>query len=655
MAEQVLDVGDIIIIIIYFVFCLAVGLWSSCTTNTGSVRGYFMAGRNMGWAPIGASVFATNVGSHFFIGMAGQAAASGVAVVIYEWHAVFILVMLGWFFVPVYVSSGAYTMPQYLKKRYGGRRLQVYLSCLAIFLLIIQKISVSMYAGAIFIQQSLGWDIYLSIVIVTVVTAIYTIIGGLSAVMWTDAFQTVVMLFGSGWLFVVAMLKVGGVNGLFEKYLHAAPNVTQCGNVTGAGVPRDDSLHIFRDPVTGDIPWPGAIFGLTPMAILAWCTDQVMVQRVLSARTHSHAKAGVLFAGVLKILPMILIIMPGMVGRVLFPDEVGCVDPTICRGVCENPNGCSNIAYPKLVVELLPAGVRGLMLAVMLAALMSTLTSVFNSASSLFTLDLWTRCRPHCSERELMIVGRLFILMLVAFSIGWIPILMANQGGQLWDYLQAMQAYLAPPWVVVFLLGISWKRTTEQGAFWGLMAGLAVGGTRLVMDLYYRKPACGDPEERPALLYKVHFLHFAILLSFIVFVVCVVVSFLTPPRSEIKLRRVTWSTRYSEPREDSEAEEDFDNETARQHHHQTTTDNTATLADQQELGGGARLGVKQRLHAILCCYSSFRPQEMMTRAMEEEETMRYRGKGEKPWVRRLLDFLAVFIMAWTVFLIAFFA
>ncbi|KAK7473810.1 hypothetical protein BaRGS_00034917 [Batillaria attramentaria] len=618
-----LDIGDIIVIVVYFVLVLAVGLWSSCTTNTGSVRGYFMAGRNMWWAPIGASIFATNFGSHFFIGMAGQAAASGIGVVIYEWHAVFVLVLLGWFFVPVYVSSGAYTMPQYLKKRYGGRRLQVYLSCLAIFLLIVQKISVSMYAGAVFIQQSLGWDMYLSIVSVLSITAVYTIIGGLSAVIWTDALQTVIMVFGSIWLLVVSMTKVGGIDSLFEKYLQAVPNVTQCGNVT-KGFPRADSLHIFRDPVTGDIPWTGAIFGLTPMAILAWCTDQVMVQRVLSARSHSHAKGGVLFAGLLKITPFFLVILPGMVGRVLFPNEVGCVNPEICKAVCENPNGCSNIAYPKLVVELLPAGVRGLMLAVMLAALMSTLTSVFNSLSSMFTLDLWTRCRPHSSERELMIVGRCFIVALVAVSIGWIPILMANQGGQLWDYLQAMQAYLSPPWVVVFLLGIAWKRTTEQGAFWALMAGLAVGGSRMIMDLYYSKPACGEKEERPEVLYKA--------------------------RPDVKLRRVTWSTRYSEPREESDAEEDYDDEAARHAHTHEKTGYEEEAEEVQEV----KMSIKQRLYNILCCYSSFAPRKM-TKAMEEEEALRYRGKGEAPWISKALDVVAVFIMAWTVFLIAFFA
>nr|KAG5689688.1 hypothetical protein BaRGS_006313 [Batillaria attramentaria] len=644
-----LDIGDIIVIVVYFVLVLAVGLWSSCTTNTGSVRGYFMAGRNMWWAPIGASIFATNFGSHFFIGMAGQAAASGIGVVIYEWHAVFVLVLLGWFFVPVYVSSGAYTMPQYLKKRYGGRRLQVYLSCLAIFLLIVQKISVSMYAGAVFIQQSLGWDMYLSIVSVLSITAVYTIIGGLSAVIWTDALQTVIMVFGSIWLLVVSMTKVGGIDSLFEKYLQAVPNVTQCGNVT-KGFPRADSLHIFRDPVTGDIPWTGAIFGLTPMAILAWCTDQVMVQRVLSARSHSHAKGGVLFAGFLKITPFFLVILPGMVGRVLFPNEVGCVNPEICKAVCENPNGCSNIAYPKLVVELLPAGVRGLMLAVMLAALMSTLTSVFNSLSSMFTLDLWTRCRPHSSERELMIVGRCFIVALVAVSIGWIPILMANQGGQLWDYLQAMQAYLSPPWVVVFLLGIAWKRTTEQGAFWALMAGLAVGGSRMIMDLYYSKPACGEKEERPEVLYKVHFLHFAIILSFVVFVVCVVVSLFTKARPDVKLRRVTWSTRYSEPREESDAEEDYDDEAARHAHTHEKTGYEEEAEEVQEV----KMSIKQRLYNILCCYSSFAPRKM-TKAMEEEEALRYRGKGEAPWISKALDVVAVFIMAWTVFLIAFFA
>ncbi|ESP05038.1 hypothetical protein LOTGIDRAFT_109339 [Lottia gigantea] len=555
--------GDLVVILGYFVLCILVGLWSSFKENTGSVKGYFLAGRNMIWAPIGASMFATNFGSHFFVGMAGTAAASGLGVVIYEWHAIFMLILLGWVFVPVYVASGVYTMPEFLKKRFGGKRLRITLSVMSIFFLIVQRISVSMYAGAIFIQQSLGWNMYLSIVSVTLITAVYTIIGGLTAVIWTDTLQTVIMIIGSTYLTIASFIKVGGIEALFEKYMNAVPNVTTCGNVT-MGYPRDDALHIFRDPATSDIPWTGAILGLTPMAILAWCTDQVMVQRVLAAKTHSHAKGGVIFAAWLKITPFFLVILPGMIGRVLFPDEIGCVDPDICMKVCENPNGCSNIVYPKLVIEILPAGkvsqifyeilapgyetsvipfsppgVRGLMLACMLSALMSTLTSVFNSSSSMFTLDLWTRFRRKASERELMIVGRAFILVLVVISILWIPILTANQGGQLWNYLQAMMAYLAPPWVVIFILGIAWKRTTEKGAFWSLMAGLAVGGSRLVIDLVYQKPTCGEEETRPAILYKVHFLHFAIILTGVVFIVCVVVSLFTQPRDEVKVSLLT--------------------------------------------------------------------------------------------------------------------
>ncbi|XP_046380592.2 sodium/glucose cotransporter 4-like [Haliotis rufescens] len=640
-----LHVEDITVLVVYFILVMAVGLWSSCTTNTGSVKGYFMAGRDMIWIPVGASIYATNFGSHFFVGMAGSAAAGGIAVTIYEWHAVFMLCLLGWLFVPVYVASGAYTMPQYLKKRFGGRRLRIYLSCLAIFLLIVQKISVAMYAGAVFIQQSVGWDMYSSIISVTLITAVYTIIGGLSAVIWTDALQTVIMVFGSLWLVVAGFLNVGGMDELFEKYMHSVPNVTTCGNTT-SGFPRADSLHIFRDPIDGDIPWPGAILGLTPMAILAWCTDQVMVQRVLSAKTHSHAKGGVLLAGWLKLLSFFIVILPGMMGRVLFPDEVGCVDPDICESVCENRNGCSNIAYAKLVVNILPIGVRGLMLACMMSALMSTLTSVFNSASSLFTLDLYTRCRPKSSERELMIVGRLFILVLVAVSIAWIPILNAAQGGQLWTYVQAMQAYLSPPWVVVFIMGIAWKRTTEKGAFWSLMAGLAVGLSRMILDLAYPKPACGEDETRPEVLYKVDFLYFAVILTIIVFVVCIVISLMTEKRPEAKLRRVTWSTRYSEPREDTDDEEDYDNEAARNAdvHHQKD----------EEVETDGKFSFKEKVYNILCCYSSFKPKPV-TKAMEEAEERRYRGQDEAPWVSKFLDLNAIIVMGVTVFLLGLFA
>ncbi|XP_064616975.1 sodium/mannose cotransporter SLC5A10-like [Liolophura sinensis] len=650
---------DVLVIVLYFVLVLAIGLSSFCA-NTGSLKGYFLAGRSMIWLPVGASIFSSNVGSQFFIGMAGTAAASGIAVIIFEWHAVFILMLLGWFFIPVYVSSEAYTMPEYLKKRFGRKKLRFYLSVLAIFLLIIQTISVSVYAGAVFIQQATGWDMYVSIACVTVITAIYTIIGGLAAVIYTDTLQTLIMLGGSFVLMYFVcpgMREIGGINAIFEKYMKAVPRVTTCRNNLTAIFPRGDELHIFRDPIESDFPWPGTTIGLTPMAILAWCTDQVIVQRALAAKTLNHAKGGVILAGYLKILPFFIIVLPGMMSRILFPDTVGCVNPDICMKVCQDPNGCSNIAYPKLVLELLPQGGRGLMLAVMLSALMSTLTSVFNSASSIFTIDIYSKIKKSCSERELMIVGRLFILVLVAVSIGWIPILNAAQGGKLWDYLQSMQAYLAPPICVVFVLGVGWTRTTEPGAFFGMLSGHGLGVTRMILDLVYQKPACGSPDFRPPILSRIHYLYFSIILTAVTAIVVVVISLLTPKRPEAKLRRVTWWTKYSRERQ----EPDSDDEEVQQQpppgdgiEPGDMASSTMQIAEGVESGRCSRVQLKRRLYNIVCCYSTFTPAKQDLTLMKEAEQVKFRGDTEKPLHTWLLNINAVVLMTVAVFLLAFY-
>ncbi|KAI8505307.1 Sodium/glucose cotransporter 4 [Branchiostoma belcheri] len=480
---------------------------SAWRANRGSAKGYFLAGRDMAWWPVGASLFASNIGSGHFVGLAGTAAASGIAVVAYEWNAIFIMVMLGWIFVPVYISAGVFTMPEYLRKRFGGQRITVYLSVVSLLLYVFTKISADIFAGAVFIQQSLKWDLYLAVVLLLAITAVYTVTGGLSAVIWTDTAQTVIMVAGAFVLTGLSLARVGGYNEMIRRYFLAVPTVRD--NTTTCGLPTADALHMFRDPINADLPWPGIIFGLTILATWYWCTDQVIVQRCLAAKTIEHSKGGCILAGYLKILPFFLMIMPGMISRALYPNEVGCVDPDECLRYCQNAAGCSNVAYPKLVVRIMPTGLRGLMLAVMLAALMSSLTSIFNSSSTIFTMDIWRKFRTQSTERELMIVGRVFVLVLIGISILWIPIVQAAQGGQLFNYIQAVTGYLSPPICASFILGIFWKRMTEPGAFWGLMSGLVVGLIRLVMDFAYGSPGCGEPEFRPAVLWRLHRLTWA--------------------------------------------------------------------------------------------------------------------------------------------------
>ncbi|XP_019356889.1 PREDICTED: sodium/glucose cotransporter 4 [Gavialis gangeticus] len=542
--EKTLTIGaiDIVVVVIYFVFVLGIGIWSSVRASRGTVGGYFLAGRSMTWGPIGASLMSSNVGSGLFIGLAGTGAAGGLAVGGFEWNATWALLALGWIFVPVYIAAGVVTMPEYLRKRFGGQRIQIYMSVLSLILYIFTKISTDIFSGALFIQISLGWNLYLSTVVLLAVTAVYTIAGGLTAVMYTDALQTVIMVIGALVLTFIGFEKIGWYEGLKEKYSTAIPSVTVPN--TTCHLPRPDAFHMLRDPITGDIPWPGLIFGLSVLALWCWCTDQVIVQRSLSAKSISHAKGGSVLAGYLKILPMFFIVMPGMISRALYPDDVGCVDPKICEKVCGAKVGCSNIAYPKLVMELMPIGLRGLMIAVMMAALMSSLTSIFNSSSTLFAIDIWQRVRKKASEQELMIVGRVFILILVVISILWIPLIQTANSGQLFDYIQSITSYLAPPITALFLLAIFCKRINEPGAFWGLMFGLVVGLIRMIMEFCYQTPSCGEEDPRPGVLKDLHYLYFALILCGLTAIVIVFVSLLTPPIPEEKLVQLTWWTRY---------------------------------------------------------------------------------------------------------------
>uniref|UniRef100_G3NBT8 Solute carrier family 5 member 9 n=1 Tax=Gasterosteus aculeatus aculeatus TaxID=481459 RepID=G3NBT8_GASAC len=464
-------------------------------------------------------------------------------------QAAWVLVALGWIFIPVYISAGVVTMPEYLAKRFGGQRIRIYMSVLSLILYIFTKISTDIFSGAMFIQMSLGWDLYLSTGVLLLVTAAYTVAGGLTAVIYTDAFQTVIMVGGAFTLMFIAFSKVGWYDGLVESYMSAVPSMTVAN--TTCHLPRRDAFRLFRDPVSGDLPWPGLVFGLTVLATWVWCADQVIVQRSLSAKSLSHAKGGSVLGGYLKLLPMFFVVMPGMISRSLFPDEVACVDPAVCQVVCGASVGCSNIAYPKLVVELMPVGLRGLMLAVMLAALMSSLTSIFNSSSTLFTLDLYHKARPQASERELMVVGRVFILVLVCVSLLWIPVIQTANSGQLFDYIQSVTSFLAPPITAVFLMAVFWPRANEQGAFWGLMVGLVVGLTRMVLEFSYETPSCGQPDGRPAVLADVHYLYFALILLALTFLIIAAVSLATAPVPKEHLYRLTWWSRHSrEPRID---------------------------------------------------------------------------------------------------------
>ncbi|XP_078403969.1 sodium/glucose cotransporter 2 [Cetorhinus maximus] len=546
------NAADISVIVLYFVLVIGVGLWSMCRTNRATVSGYFLAGRNMQWYTVGASLFASNIGSGHFVGLAGTGAASGLAVGGFEWNALFVVLLLGWLFVPVYLTAGVITMPQYLMKRFGGNRIRLYLSLISLFLYIFTKISVDMFSGAVFIQQALGWNIYVAVIALLIITCIYTVTGGLAALMYTDTIQTFVIIAGAFVLMGYSFHEVGGYQALFARYKDAVPSLRDSMNPLHYNIsdkcylPRADSYNLLRDAVSGDLPWPGLIFGITIIGVWFWCSDQVIIQRCLAARNLTHVKAGCVLCGYIKLLPMYLMVLPGMISRILYPNEVACIVPEECEKICGTPVGCSNIAYPKLVVTLMPNGLRGLMLAVMLAALMSSLASIFNSSSTLFTMDIWARFRKGASNKELMIVGRVWILCIVAISIGWIPVVQAAQSGQLFDYIQSVTSYLAPPIGAVVLLGVFVKRVNEPGAFWGLIGGLAMGLCRMIAEFVYGTGSCIFPSSCPFIFCGIHYLHFAIILFSCTCILVLIISFCTPPIDEKHLHRLVYNLRYSQ-------------------------------------------------------------------------------------------------------------
>uniref|UniRef100_H2YM03 Uncharacterized protein n=1 Tax=Ciona savignyi TaxID=51511 RepID=H2YM03_CIOSA len=468
------------------------------------------------WFPVGASLFSSNIGSGHFVGLAGSGASSGIAQGSFEWNAVVTLLFLGWIFAPIYIASGVVTMPEYLRERFGGQRIRMSLSILSLILYIFTKISADLFAGAIFIQEALGWNLYLAICILLAITALYTNVSSFD--------------------------YIGGYNNLEPEYFKAIPSKRDTN--TSCGLPRPDSFHVFRDPIDSDLPWPGMLFGITIIATWYWCTDQVIVQRTLAAKNLSHAKGGCVLAGTLKVLPMYMMVMVGMVSRIIFPgpyyfelyhqyvfyvNQIGCSLPSECQAVCGSPNGCTNYAYAKLVLFIMPVGLKGLLLAVMIAALMSSLTSVFNSASTLFTCDIWMKIRPKAKTREQMIVGRVFILVMVGISIAWVPIIQAFSDGSLFDYIQSITSFLAPPITAVFVMAVFWPRLNEPGTFWGLTLGIIIGLVRMILEFAIGSPACGKPEFRPTILYKVHYLYFAMILFSVTCVLSICISLVTPP------------------------------------------------------------------------------------------------------------------------------
>ncbi|XP_003944942.1 putative glucose sensor protein SLC5A4 [Saimiri boliviensis] len=641
LSDRIQNAADISVIVIYFLVVMAVGLWAMLRTNRGTIGGFFLAGRDVAWWPMGASLFASNIGSGHFVGLAGTGAASGVATVTFEWTSSIMLPILGWIFVPIYIKAGVMTMPEYLKKRFGGERLQVYLSILSLFICVTLSISSDIFSGAIFIQLALGLDLYLAIFILLAITAVYTITGGLASVIYTDTLQTIIMLIGSFILMAFAFNEVGGYESFTEKYMNAIPSVVKGDNLTinaRCYTPREDSFHIFRDPVTGDIPWPGIVFGTPITALWYWCTNQVIVQRCLCGKDMSHVKAACIVCAYLKLLPLFLMVMPGMISRILYTDKVACVVPSECVKYCGVEVGCTNYAYATMVLELMPQGLRGLMLSVMLASLMSSLTSIFNSASTLFTIDLYTKVRKQASEKELLIVGRLFLLLLSVVSIVWVPLVQVSQNGQLIHYTESISSYLGPPVAAVYVLAIFCKRVNEQGAFWGLMVGLVMGLIRMITEFAYGTGSCLAASNCPKIICGVHYLYFSIILFFGSMLVILGISLLTKPIPDVHLYRLCWALRNStEERVDIDAEEKSQKETEDGVDEDYPEQSRGCLKKAYDLFCGLQKGPK------------------LTKEEEEALNKKLTDTSERPLWRTVVNVNAILLLAVVVFIHGYYA
>jgi SSS family solute:Na+ symporter len=496
---------DWLLIGLYFAVILTVAWWVAGRKKATheSSAGYFLAGRNVGWFVVGAALFASNIGSEHLVGLAGTGYGSGVAVGQFEVLASLILLILGWLFVPFYIKSGVFTMPEFLERRYSSGA-RWYLAVISIIGYVLTKISVTLYAGGIVYEVLIGGDFWTGALIIVLATGVYTVLGGLRAVLYTEMIQAFMLVGGAVLVTLIGLSELGGW-----------------------GVMRTALESSFFDmwlPVTHpDFPWTGILFGAPILGVWYWCTDQFIVQRVLSANGIDDARRGTIFGGFLKLLPVFIFVIPGMVALALTQAGQLAV-------------GRADHALPEMIRVLLPVGVRGLVVAGFLAALMSSLAAVFNSCSTLITWDVYRKLHPGASERQLVLVGKMATGVLVAFGLLWIPF-MKYISSQLYVYLQSVQAYISPPIAAVFLLGIFWKRVNANGAIASLVTGFVLGMGRLVLEL--------TKGQLSGFLYwyaDVNFLHFAIFLFAVCTAVLVVVSLLTPAQSDDKLAGLTFAT-----------------------------------------------------------------------------------------------------------------
>ena len=513
-SSSIFQTLDWVVLGIYFLILIVVAVWVALQRNKNT-EDYFLAGRNVGWFVIGASIFASNIGSEHVVGLAGTGFSSGTPLAHYELHA-WIVLLLGWLFLPFYMRSGAFTMPEFLEKRFDSRS-RWFLSVFSLFAYVLTKVSVTIYAGGIVVSELLNLDFWIGAIGIVIFTGIYTIIGGLKAVVYTETLQTVVLILGSVIITYLGFQEVGGWNELTKTVTEVSP----------------DHFNMWRPMNDPDFPWTGLLIGGTIVGIWYWCTDQYIVQRTLAANNIMIGRRGAIFGAYLKLLPILIFLIPGIIAYALTLQN-----PEMFNVIDSNGIERADRAFPMLVTTLLPVGIKGLVAGGLMAALMSSLASVFNSCSTIFTIDIYKKIKPEKSEKYLVNIGKIATLVIVVLGIAWIPIMEKIGGGVMYQYLQNVQAYIGPPVTAVFLLGILWKRINAQASIVTLSAGLVLLIVRLSSEIYFQSEiSSGIVVDSVFFEFAtINFSHMAIFIFVFSALLCVTVSILTdePDYSRIK-------------------------------------------------------------------------------------------------------------------------
>jgi len=551
----------------YFLLLLALTWWTVLKGRT-TADDYFLAGRNLGWWVIGASIFASNIGSEHIVGLAGSGAADGVALAHYELHA-WCLLVLAWLFVPFYMRSRVFTMPEFLERRFSATSRYV-LSIVSIITFIVSKIAVGIFAGGVVFASLMPemhlrlWGLeansfWIGTGLVIVLTGLYTMLGGMRAVAYNDTVQVVVLITGSAVLTGYGLVELGGWHRLRELVGSDMLNLWKPlipPGVEGTWAPvleRNASGAIVREAwyFNGNFPWLGMAVCAPIIGLWYWCTDQYIVQRALGAPDETTARRGSVFAAFLKLFPVYLFIVPGLICFALaksgrLPELASIV------GSDGRPNAQqAQAAFPLMVRYLLPQGLRGIVVAGLLSALMGSLAGVFNACSTLFTVDLYQKWRPQASQRQLVRIGRAATAAMVLVALLWIPVIQGAHG--LYTYLQAVQGYLAPPIFVVFFLGVFVKRVNAEGCLWALVVGFALGLFRMIVDTPITMGLAGFELGYPEgsflwVVNNIYFQYFSVLITIVSALVMIVVSHMTAAPEERAIRSLTYETTTDEDR-----------------------------------------------------------------------------------------------------------